>query len=233
MATRVNVRHRALHTRGALLAVSVGGALACAQSAVAQDPGQVTIDARRCIELTSPQDRLACYEAQVGKALGTDKGAQTGASAPAPSEEVPQPVEAKAAEARAAEAKAADPTPTTAVTRSTQPATDTPPAAGRARTDRAEEPQARTSRAERRAKAREDREAQQTEFVATIAALREREPNQLVITLENGQVWAQTAPEQYHLRVGHEVRIRSSRWGGMYRLTDDDLRGFILVRRVE
>jgi len=57
-------------------------------------------------------------------------------------------------------------------------------------------------------------------------------PNTLLITLDNGQVWRQTQPEPYPLRVGHDVRLYSTNWGGAYRLTAANLHGNIQVERV-
>ena len=210
MIKRVNAGPRALRRGRAWLAVAVGSTLASMQGAMAQSPGQVTIDARRCMELESPQDRLACYEAEVGAALGADK------AEPAEPADAAEPAEpAESAESTATAEQAA------------------PRAVSSELPNPVEERSVRESRAERRAHSREAAKHSQVEIVGTIAALQERLPNQLVITLEDGQVWAQTAPEHYQLRVGNEVRIRSSRWGEMYRLSNERLRGFILVKRVQ
>jgi hypothetical protein len=70
------------------------------------------------------------------------------------------------------------------------------------------------------------------EIVSTVTALQEREPNAYLITLQNGQVWRQTRPRQYYLRVGYEVRLRATRWGTSYRLSSDVLGGYIQVERI-
>jgi len=70
------------------------------------------------------------------------------------------------------------------------------------------------------------------EFVATVTALRQTVPNSHVITLDNGQVWRQTFAEWYPLQTGQKVRIHPSRWGDAFRLTTDELEGFIQVKRV-
>jgi hypothetical protein len=69
------------------------------------------------------------------------------------------------------------------------------------------------------------------EVLATITALRQTVPNSYVITLDNGQVWRQMQPKWYPLRVGHQVRIRSTQWGGSYRLSLVGMSGFIQVER--
>lgn len=66
-----------------------------------------------------------------------------------------------------------------------------------------------------------------------IVSLREREPNQWLITLESGQVWYQTNSQRYRLREGMEVRIYPSRMGGAWRLSANELNGFIQVHRVD
>ena len=66
---------------------------------------------------------------------------------------------------------------------------------------------------------------------ARVAEMRETVPNSYLITLDNGQVWRQTVPKAYRLRPGSAVRIYLSRWGA-YRLTDEQLKGFIQVERV-
>ena len=65
---------------------------------------------------------------------------------------------------------------------------------------------------------------------ATIVELRETVPSAFLITLDNGQVWRQTVPKVYPLREGDRVRIYYSRWRA-YRLTNEELKGFIQVDR--
>jgi hypothetical protein len=78
---------------------------------------------------------------------------------------------------------------------------------------------------------RNSSESEPVEFVARVAELRETVPNSYLITLDNGQVWRQTRPLAYPLRAGHEVRIYTQgRFG--HRLTNRELRGFIVVERV-
>jgi hypothetical protein len=69
------------------------------------------------------------------------------------------------------------------------------------------------------------------EIEARVTDLRETVPNSYLITLDNGQVWRQTVPKMYALREGSPVRIYYSRWR-TYRLTNDQLKGFIQVERV-
>jgi hypothetical protein len=73
--------------------------------------------------------------------------------------------------------------------------------------------------------------AQSDEIVATVTSVNEIVPNRLQVTLDNGQVWRQTATRRYPLRAGHEVRISQANLGG-YRLSAESLGGFIRVEQV-
>ena len=75
-------------------------------------------------------------------------------------------------------------------------------------------------------------EAESADIFSTIAALDEVRPNVYTVTLENGQIWRQAGSQRYPLRVGFEVRIYPSRWGGLYRLSAIDRNGFIQVERI-
>jgi hypothetical protein len=130
----------------------------------------VTIDVSQCVNLPTPEQRLACFEAQV----------ETARTAP------------PAAPAAAAPAAAAS---------------------------------------SARGPGVEEERADPPDIHAKVAELRETVPNAFLITLDNGQVWRQTVPSVYPLRVGSDVRIYFSRWRA-YRLTNAQLRGYIQVERV-
>jgi hypothetical protein len=68
---------------------------------------------------------------------------------------------------------------------------------------------------------------------SVVTAIDDSRPNLLTVTLENGQIWRQMQSQRYHLRVGHHVRIYGTRWGDSYRLSADELYGFIQVERVK
>jgi hypothetical protein len=72
-----------------------------------------------------------------------------------------------------------------------------------------------------------------SDIVATITELHETVPHSFTITLDNGQVWRQSYPEQYFLQPGMQVTLRSSKWGKAYRLSAEGLHGFIQVQRVK
>lgn len=80
------------------------------------------------------------------------------------------------------------------------------------------------------------RERQRTEappeIRSVVAAIEEPLHNRVTVTLENGQVWRQMVSQRYNLRVGHHVRVYGTRWGDAYRLSADELHGFIQVERV-
>lgn len=77
------------------------------------------------------------------------------------------------------------------------------------------------------------RDEKPEELQATVASVREFAPGQLMVTLDNGQIWRQSRADRYTLREGHEVRIYATRWGNNFRLSAKDLGGFIQVERVE
>lgn len=68
------------------------------------------------------------------------------------------------------------------------------------------------------------------ELVDTIAALDKR-PDGWVVTLQNGQIWQQHVSRRYELRVGQQVRIYPTIFGGGYKLTAPGKGGFIYVKR--
>ena len=70
------------------------------------------------------------------------------------------------------------------------------------------------------------------DIISTIAALDEIRPNVYTVELENGQVWRQVGSQRYPLRVGFDVRVYSTRWGHLHRLSAVDRGGFIQVERV-
>lgn len=186
------------------LAACAGLALAGTSTALAQDPESVTIDVTDCIELTSPEERLRCYEARVGNAL--DRRPPEPAQ---PEDDAPARVNA-----------AARPTPEASEAGSTQTKPVTRQVSVRGTND------------DFGLRPRDERDGEAPELVATVEAFSERVPNEYVITLDNGQVWRQMVPKRYPLLVGQRVRIYSSGWGDAYRLTAEEVGSFIQVERI-
>lgn len=87
------------------------------------------------------------------------------------------------------------------------------------------------SQDERRARLEEDAEGM-VELHDTIVSLERIRPNVWDITLASGQVWRQVTSKYYNLHEGDEVRIYPSRWGKNFRLSAENLDGFIQVRRL-
>jgi hypothetical protein len=183
------------------------------QSAAAQGE-RLTVDVGDCVDLPTPEQRLACFEAQVEAA----RGAQTAPAAPASAATRTAPAPASSA------APATSAAPAAAATNAAAPTTtiEAPAATSTAPADfgfpeRPEE--------------REDAPPP-PEVRAKVAELRETVPNAFLITLDNGQVWRQTRPDPYlSLRIGQDVRIFFSRWR-TYRLDSPQMRGFLQVERV-
>ena len=163
----------------AFVVAQVAWSLVHIDATLAQEPDQVTIDASRCREIESPDERLACFEKQVDEARSREP------TSPAPAAIPP--------------AGAQQPVPTV---------------------DIAGLPQQGGAAAK----------PGQTEWVGTITALRQREPDQYIITLDGGSVWQQRGADRYPLRVGQRVRIEESRMGT--RLQADGVNGYIHVGRV-
>ena len=174
---------------------------------IAQEAGPVSIEVSDCIELATPAERLACFESRVDevRAESAPPAAERAAAADESGTEAAE-VEA-AAEAAGNDAAAA--------------AAGRGDAAGEAALDGFGLPKSDESGFER------------DEMTATIASVRTVAPNRHVITLDNGQVWRQVHPERYRLRPGQHARIYSTRWGASYRLSVEELRGFIQVQRVQ
>lgn len=83
----------------------------------------------------------------------------------------------------------------------------------------------------RRRQVTEDGDSGEGELVDRIAGLEIR-PDGWIITLQNGQIWRQTIKKRYNLNGGQQIRIYPSIWGSGYRLTAEDIGGFIQVKRV-
>jgi len=263
-----------LHARCAAAAVC---AAVLAHPAGAQQEG-LTVEVGQCVDLPTPEQRLACFEAQVEAAR---RARESSGAAPAPDSEpaaraepAPSSAQDRAAGARPAvraepAARSVEPAPRAAETAPPAPraaeaapraaesaprtAEPVPPAAPPAAPATAEpaprvvearvRPEPQRTASEQGATAGEDRGVSRRqqeraerlanpEIFATVAELRETVPNSYLITLDNGQVWRQTVPMAYGLREGAEVHLYPSRWGDSYRLTDEDLRGYIQVERV-
>jgi hypothetical protein len=186
-----------------LSCVAVLASAGAVQWAAAQNE-RLTVEVGQCVDLPTPEQRLACFEAQVEAARGAPAGGQAAPAAAPPSREpAPRAGDTARASPYGAEAGA-------------------PSAAG-------EVPAEFGFREARRA---EPEPAAVPEVRGKIVELRETVPNAFVITLDNGQVWRQTRPDPYvMLRVGYDVRINMSRFRA-YRLTSPATRGFVQVERV-
>jgi hypothetical protein len=78
-----------------------------------------------------------------------------------------------------------------------------------------------------------DTEEGRAELHDRIEALRQTPTGRWIVTLASGQVWQQTVSSTYMLRTGMDVRIFRSRFGNGYRLSAQDLNGFIQVQRIK
>jgi hypothetical protein len=70
-----------MHPSRSIVCLVATASCILAEPTPAQDPGHVTIDARRCMDIESSVERLACFEAEVNEA---DDNERDDAAAPAP-----------------------------------------------------------------------------------------------------------------------------------------------------
>jgi len=199
--------------------LAVGVAICLASHAVrAQDaPTKVTIEVGDCVDLKSPDERLACFDRHV-------EAAKPNRDANPP---VPAQTSAASTPPTAAQASAVSTPPTAAlpdaVASTPAPAT-APPSSTNAQSASAENA-ARSTLSQHNAAAKPD-------IVATVTELHETVPNAWLITLDNGQVWRQNIPQRFALKAGQRVTLRGTKWGTSYRLSTEALNGFIQVERV-
>ncbi|MFO7285516.1 MAG: hypothetical protein C0P79_001585 [Gammaproteobacteria bacterium] len=180
------------------------------ESAAAQTRDSLEVDVGACVGLDSPEERFACYERSVEAARRARGESAQAVTEPPPSIE-PKPSERPAAAAAAS-------------------SSSTRPAASSAAVVEREIPVRVDDDFGKRQPRRKVEE--RPELRSTIVALRETVPNTYLITLENGQVWRQMEGSRYPIHVGDSVRIYPSRWGGSYRLSVENVHGFIQVERV-
>jgi len=210
------VRAGANLARAALLAAAAGAA---AGPAYSQGARTLEIDVADCVGIESPAERFRCYESRVDAALGESSATareDVPTVEPLPEAEVLQ--EAESTPAAVPSAPAAGVIGEREIVPG--PSADADDFGLRPAEDRGD----------RRARRRRDRERE--ELFGVVASLRETVPNSYVITLENGQVWRQVRPSFYPLRPGQTVRIYSTNWGDSYRMSAEELNGFIQVERV-
>ncbi len=186
------------------MAALVTGVAALWPAAAQED---LTVEVSECVELATPEERLACFEALV-EAARQQRSAPQGR---------------RAAEPRAVPPAAAPPRAAPQIEAARVPERS------QAAEERSEPGERRNRRADRGPRGGDSEEA---EVVAKISALRETVPNQYVITLDNGQVWRQTRPTAYPLRPGADVRLYSTQWGDSFRLTMPERGGYVQVQRV-
>ena len=152
----------------------------------------------RCARLTSDAERLACFDALTKQRPEPE----TAPAAPQP-DPTPAPAPAPAPAAEAA-----------------VPAAEAPPAPQSAPSAQAAQPAP-----QRNASVVELRERPK-EYTATVVALRERPYGQMVVTLDNGEVWSElSASRSFLVEVGDTITMKSGRFSKGYRLVAPGGRG--------
>jgi hypothetical protein len=192
--------------------------------ALGQSSDSVTVDVGRCVDLESPEQRFACYEAEVeavreARGAGRPEAAETESSdhaagpVSAGSSGSGAPEDRAVSSGRAAGSAAAGPAA------GARQGSDASTAASRGAGGRGTD-----------AERANDEDAR--EIVSTIVDVRETRSNTSLVTLDNGQIWRQMQPKWYPMRPGQAVRLYPTSWGNSYRLTAEDLNSFIQVERV-
>ena len=231
--------HNRKHQRWAIAAIAMALFAGVLPRAVAQDPKGFNIDVANCVALEKPEDRLACFEAQVTaarqRAASAGASDATAASTVATGAGAVPATGATAAAIAGASAAAVTGTSTAAgaSTGALIPSSTNvgePVSPGTAPAVYSQKSASEPRSAENGGRAERSPAREPVEIVATVTELRQTVPNAYLITLDNGQVWRQAHPMPYPLRTGLVVRVRETSFG--YRLTAPELHGQINVERV-
>jgi hypothetical protein len=218
--------HHKKYLRRAIAAIAIALYAGVFLRAVAQDPKGLNIDVANCVALEKPEDRLACFEAQV--AAARQRAAPAGASdATGSATAVTGASAAAVAGASAAASKGAS-TDAGRIPSSADAAEPVSP--GTAPALHGQKSASEPRPAENGGRTERSSEREPVEIVAKVIELRQTVPNAYVITLDNGQVYRQAHPMPYPLRTGLIVHVRDTTFG--YRLTAPELHGQINVERV-
>jgi hypothetical protein len=197
----------------------------------AQTTESVIVDVGACVNIQTRQQRLECYENRVNEMLRVrefERGANQSANASASRAEARAGAGAESDRQRNAEVAAAAASAQQVAAQEQNAQEEEMSRAERRALRRAEKAQADAQAALEAAAALA---AAPAEITATVTNIREIEPNMLLITLDNGQLWRQNRALRYPMKTGAVVTLRPSTWGSSYRLTDPSIGGFIQVER--
>jgi hypothetical protein len=160
---------------------------------------------RKCTAESSDAKRLACFDREMA-ALMSDTGATAKAVPSATSAS-----NAKAAPAAAGTTAPAAASATAAAAAAAAPAAKAPAATAAASdTTLSAEERFGLSDEQQRKKENQPEPDKVDHLNATVTALSKRPQGELVVTLDNKQVWAQRYPESFVVNVGDTVTIKST-----------------------
>lgn len=221
MPCRIQPAHRRRLTGPILLTLlALTGATIGAPESMAQAQEQAVIDAiKQCSQLADAAARYACFDQATAAAGLRPGGAAAGAPAQSP--------RAPGAATTQSRIPASPPRPAEPAAPPAAPPAPAPTAAEGSRPGAPFDPPA----VEARRQATEGGE--ENSYRDRIVDLREREPGKWLITLESGQQWYQVESKRYALGKGMDVRIYPGLFGSSWRLSADELKGFVQVRRVK
>jgi len=221
-------KNRSMRRLTAVVAVLSSCTLLTMTASAQPGAENVNVDVGACLELETREQQLECYEERVNEVLqarddeiNTNEPETTTVSDTTVEPEPPQG--SRRAERRAARESERQQRETERRQRE----------ADKAAEEAAVAAEVAVAAAAAAAAAAEDPNYTAGEIVARITQLREVEPDAYFVYLDNGQIWRQSSPKRYNLRIGAEVRLRPGRMGPSFRLTDPEVGNFIQVRRVQ
>jgi hypothetical protein len=202
--------------RGLVLTMAVAFA-----SAQAASPDPLAPQLKRCAALTEAGARLACYDALAGTAPGS--GAAAAAATPTTS--------TATAPATAASAGSATSAAGTSLAANGSGGAGTNAGAGSAPASAAAPSAAEFGVRNGPLQAKRD-PVKEKSMLAVVSRVSSRGRGELVVTLDNGQVWTQIQPADYPLKAGDHVEIDVASLGS-YVLWCPSIRRATKVTRIE
>lgn len=188
-------------------------------------------DIERCASLESDAERLACFDAVMQQRA---QGTTPEAPREPPESPEPPPAAAPAASTPAGPAAAPPVEAPSAAAESASAATAAAPASTPAASGATADTEYRLmTKEEKKAARRAEKEAEKAnrEYTAVVTAMRKRPHGQVVVTLDNGEVWSeQYASRGFLVRVGDTVTMKKSRFSSAYRLVDKNGKGYAVTR---
>jgi len=186
--------------------------LVAAATAAAQSP-----EFERCAKLESDAERLACFDAAIREGSAVP-------NAPAP------PEESTVAPASPAEKTRQEPATEKTMAEPLAPKVPPEPSAAPGPVYSSTSSDAAEPRRRQDEKPTAEREPRK-EYTAVVVSMRKRPHGQMVVKLDNGEVWSeQYASRAFLVDVGDTITMKRSRFAPSYRLVAPGGRGYKMTR---